>query len=190
MTDTPTLHYRIRPARRRELALLPAIERAAGRRFREFLELAGVPEDATPPEELTAAHARGHVWVAAAPGGELAGFAYGTELDGAFHLEELDVLPEHGRRGVGTALVRAVCRAAAAAGCGAVTLTTFSNVPWNGPWYARLGFRPVPRTELSPGLARAFRDEGRRGLPIDLRVVMRLELGTLTPGPSPRRRGE
>ncbi|HEX9732447.1 MAG TPA: GNAT family N-acetyltransferase [Thermoanaerobaculia bacterium] len=178
--ETAATGYRIRPARRRELALLPAIEREAGRRFQEILELDAVPEDLTPPEELDAAHARGLVWVAEAPGGELAGFAYGAAVDGALHLEEVDVLPTHGRRGLGTALVRAACRDAAAAGFAAVTLATFRNVPWNAPWYARLGFRVVPPAELSPGLARAFQDEARRGLPLELRVVMRLEL---TPGP-------
>lgn len=168
--------YRIRLARRDELASLPEIERRAGRRFARVAELAGVPEDVTALAELADAHQRGHLWVAVAPDRRLAGFAYGTVVDGNFHLEEVDVVPEHGRRGVGAALVRTVIGRARELGAPAVTLTTFLHVPWNAPFYARLGFRVVPPAELGPGLAAAFRDEGRRGLPVEIRTAMRLEL--------------
>ena len=40
----------------------------------------------------------------------------------------------------------------------AVTLTTFRDVPWNAPFYARLGFRVIEA--LSPGL-QAIRDHER-----------------------------
>jgi hypothetical protein len=43
-------------------------------------------------------------------------------------------------------------------GLPAVTLTTFRDVPWNGPFYAKLGFREL--SELSPGLA-AMREHER-----------------------------
>jgi GNAT superfamily N-acetyltransferase len=50
------------------------------------------------------------------------------------------VVPEHGRQGVGAALLEEVCRVAAARGHPEVTLRTFADVPWNGPFYARHGF--------------------------------------------------
>jgi GNAT superfamily N-acetyltransferase len=53
------------------------------------------------------------------------------------HLEELDIDPSHGRRGVGTALVRAVCKWAADSGYTMLTLSTFRAVPWNFAFYAR-----------------------------------------------------
>jgi hypothetical protein len=34
----------------------------------------------------------------------------------------------------------------------ALTLTTFAGIPWNGPYYARLGFRTLDVTSLSFGL--------------------------------------
>lgn len=169
------MEARIRLAERRELDLLPDVERAAGRRFLEIAETAGIPEDVSPMEELVHAHGHGHVWVATLAE-RIVGFAYGTRLDGNFHLEELDVLPEFGRRGIGTALVRTVIHAAREAGFSAVTLSTFRHVAWNAPFYARLGFVVVPQTQLSGELARAFLDEERRGLPIEIRVVMRLDL--------------
>jgi hypothetical protein len=54
-----------------------------------------------------------------------------------------------------------------------VTLATFRDVPWNGPFYARRGFVAVPMHELSPGLRDLVDLERSRGLRTDLRVIMR-----------------
>jgi predicted N-acetyltransferase YhbS len=88
------------------------------------------------------------------------------------HLEELDVLPSHGRRGLGAALVRTACDWAAASGYARITLTTFRAVPWNMPFYARLGFTEIPRRLLRPELAAVVAAEARRGLDPAARVVM------------------
>jgi hypothetical protein len=69
--------------------------------------------------------------------------------------------------------VLAVCASAAAEGCDSVTLTTFRGVRWNMPFYARLGFEVVPRSELDAPLARVVDAEARRGLDPAGRVVMR-----------------
>jgi len=104
------------------------------------------------------------------------GFASVGEVDGAAHLWQLSVLPSAGRQGRGTALVSAVCDWAGRAGYGAVTLTTFRDVPWNAPFYARLGFEVVDR--LTPGLA-AIRHHERVGGDDDFgpRVAMRKSVG-------------
>lgn len=163
----------VRPARRDELPALPAIERAAGTRFDAVPELAGIPELASSPEELQEAHAAGLVWVAEAGDGVLIGFAHAYEVDGALHLEEIDVLPAWGGRGVGRALIAAVTAEARRRGLAAVTLTTFRDVAWNAPFYARLGFTVVAPSALSPGLAAIVAEEAAHGLPSALRVVMR-----------------
>jgi len=54
-----------------------------------------------------------------------------------------------------------------------VTLTTFRDVPWNMPFYERLGFEVVPTPALSPALRAVVDDETRRGLDPIRRVVMR-----------------
>ena len=69
------------------------------------------------------------------------------------------------------------------AGHPAVTLTTFRDIPWNAPFYARAGFRVLASAELGPGLAALVRDEAARGLDPSERVVMRRDLA----GPAPRR---
>jgi GNAT superfamily N-acetyltransferase len=167
----------IRRGRREEIPLLNAIEREAGRRFDAIPWLADVPEVLAPVDGLAAAYGRGQVWVAAAADGRLVGFAYADLLDGGVHLEELDVLPDWGGRGIGRALVATVCADAAARGLPTVTLTTFRDVPWNAPFYARLGFRVLEPEALTPGLAALVAYEASRGLPAALRVVMRRDVG-------------
>jgi hypothetical protein len=54
-----------------------------------------------------------------------------------------------------------------------VTLTTFRDVPWNMPFYARLGFEIVPPEQVGPALFAIVEGETRRGLDPARRVVMR-----------------
>jgi GNAT superfamily N-acetyltransferase len=138
---------------------------------------ASVLGETTPEEVFREAQDQGRLWVALA--GEIpVGFAH-VEILGPrdAHLAEVDVHPDHGRRGLGTRLVAAACRWAARSGYPEVTLTTFRNVPWNMPFYARLGFREVPEEELSPELRAVVRDETERGLDPARRVVMRRPSG-------------
>jgi GNAT superfamily N-acetyltransferase len=93
------------------------------------------------------------------------------------HLEELDVDPSHGRRGLGTALVRTVCEWATVSRYGMLTLTTFRAVAWNLPFYARLGFEELPREILRPELAAVVAEEGHRGLDPAARAVMGYRCG-------------
>ena len=167
--------YTIRPALREDLAALPAIERLAATRFR-VTAFASMADFA-----LTSTHVdldRERVWVAVAPDDQLVGFAIAHLLDGCAHLHELDVHPNHGQRGLGRRLIVAVARWARSAGSPALTLSTFRDVPWNAPFYARLGFRPLNEGELSAGLRAIRQAEAAAGLPIEQRVCMRLDLAT------------
>jgi len=167
--------YAIHRAAPEHLAALPAIERAAARLF----EGMGLPDevmnDATGAAGFREACEEGLLWVALAPGGAAVGFALVEQLGDCAHLEELDVHPDHGRRGVGAALVRAVCDWAREEGLPGVTLTTFRDVPWNAPFYTRLGFREIPSAERSAELAEQVRDEATRGLDPARRAVMRFD---------------
>jgi GNAT superfamily N-acetyltransferase len=87
------------------------------------------------------------------------GFASVEIVDGVAHLWQLSVHPAAARRGRGGMLLEAVCQWAASNGYPAITLTTFRDVPWNGPFYARHGFRVID--DLSPGL-RLIRDHERQ----------------------------
>lgn len=160
----------IRVATMAELPLLLEIERASGEIFRDI----GMPEiadDAPMPVEVLATH---HVWVAVED--EPVAFAVAAVIDGCAHIEQLSVHPSHARRGIGCALLDQVARWAAAQEFAALTLTTFREAPWNGPYYERLGFRVLSADELTPGLVAAVAEETARGLDPGARVCMRREV--------------
>jgi len=62
-------------------------------------------------------------------------------------------------------------------GLSALTLTTYADVPWNAPYYARLGFGIVADVELYEGLCRIREREEASGLAAWPRVVMRRPVG-------------
>jgi len=132
-----------------------------------------VLNETTTLEVLEKAQREGHRWVAFADDSPV-GFAHVEVIEpGAVHLEEIDVHPDHGRRGLGTKLIRHVCHWAASHGFEAVTLTTFRDVQWNLPFYCRLGFEVVPSEHVSVPLRAIVEDETRRGLDPSRRVVMK-----------------
>ena len=149
-------------------ATLVAVEQRAAGLFRHH----GYPRIADEPvatlAELRALMAGQSVWVAATDTGEPVGFAIAGPLGRFFHLRELSVDPAHGRRGLGAALVGAVIAAAEASGCEGVSLTTFRSVPFNKPFYERLGF-----AELAPDAApAALKEQFEREVPPGERVLM------------------
>ena len=165
----------IRPPRRRELESLRDIERAAGVLFIDV----GLPEIAAhepcPVDELAAYMAAGRAWVVIESDVPV-GYALVDFVDDAAHLEQLSVHPDHGRRGLGSALLAHVGDWARGQRLPAMTLTTFLHVPWNAPYYARRGFRGLEEHELGPGLRRLRDEEERHGLDPTIRVCMRREL--------------
>jgi len=167
--------YSIVGARPRDVPALAAIERAAARLL-EGHAPDSVLNETTDERELLDAQAEGRLWVALVDDVPV-GFALVAMLDnGLPHLEEIDVDPQHGQRGLGTALVRSVCEWASRSGHSELTLTTFRALPWNMPFYCRLGFEDIPPEQLSPELAAIVRDEATRGLDPARRVVMRYRL--------------
>jgi GNAT superfamily N-acetyltransferase len=164
---------RIRPPRADELPRLQEIEVAAGKLFVEV----GMPEVAGdepfPLEELDAFRRDGRAWVVVDEADQPIGYAVALVVDGNGHLQQISVLPAHGRRGLGRRLVEHVCRWAKDEGLSSVTLSTFKDVPWNGPFYERCGFTPVPEAELGPGLRELREAERAAGLDVDRRHFMR-----------------
>jgi ribosomal protein S18 acetylase RimI-like enzyme len=156
-----------------DIAGVHAAEVASGELFRTIAEprIAQCADNAPcPAEALIEAGEQERAWVAV-EGDAVIGFAIATIVDGEGHLDEVAVAPSHGRRGVGRALVEQVEAWTVAQGLTSVTLTTFSDVPWNAPYYERLGYRVV--TDLSPALQAVVDEQATWGLDPTLRVVMR-----------------
>jgi GNAT superfamily N-acetyltransferase len=168
--------YPIRLARPEDVPFLSEIERRACDLFDAFEFTATLPLYLTEESAFREAQRRGLLWVAHPRDRSPVAFALVEIMDGSAHLEELDVLPDHGRRGIGTRLVRTVCAWAADAKLPAVTLTTFRDIPWNAPLYSRLGFRILREEELTPSLAARMVDEEQHGIPRSLRVAMRFDV--------------
>ncbi len=93
------------------------------------------------------------------------GFAHVVDLESHAHLDQISVHPDHARRGVGTALLEAAAERATLKGHGSLTLTTYADLPWNAPFYARRGFVEVaddePRTATQLAISK---NEERLGL--------------------------
>jgi ribosomal protein S18 acetylase RimI-like enzyme len=83
-------------------------------------------------------------------------------VDGNGHVEQIAVHPEFARRRLGATLLLEADKYAIAHGLPALTLTTFSDVPWNAPYYERLGFRALSADEFTEG-ERAIRDANAAG---------------------------
>jgi GNAT superfamily N-acetyltransferase len=116
---------------------------------------------------------QGLVWVAD-EAGDLLGFATCEVFEGAIHLWELAVRREAQGRGAGRALLAAVATEARSRRLPAVTLTTFRDIPWNAPFYARHGFEILAQDELTPRLTSVRAREATLGLDVANRCVMRL----------------
>ena len=173
--DYVTMPIVVRNATVDDVASMQAVDVVARQRFREIddARIARCAED--PPygtEGLTRAATEQRAWVAVDDVGAVIGFAVAWVIDGEGHLDELAVTPAHGRRGVGRALVDEVLAWSAARGLPSVTLITFRDVPWNGPFYEKLGFEAV--TALTPALQAALDQSATWGVPRD--VVMRRSL--------------
>lgn len=65
-----------------------------------------------------------------------------------------------------------VCRWAAEQGFLQVTLTTFRTVPWNAPFYEKLGFVELAPVAWTPGLRARAAAETAAGLPAADRAVL------------------
>jgi GNAT superfamily N-acetyltransferase len=167
--------YTIQLALPEHLPYLAEIEREAAQLFVGHDVPESVINDSTPPDEFHQNQQQERLWVALDSTGRPAGFAVVETIEDTCHLEELGVHPRHGRRGIGTALVHAVCDWARQCSYPVVTLTTYRDVPFNAPLYSRLGFRELPAHELRPALAERVREEATRGLDPERRVVMQLE---------------
>jgi 4-diphosphocytidyl-2-C-methyl-D-erythritol kinase len=118
----------------------------------------------------------GQAWVACLEDGLAVGMVIASEREGIAYIEEIDVLPRHGRRGLGGLLLEHAVAWAQDHGCVAVTLATFRDVPWNGPFYRKHGFRDLRPEEWTPGMQSIRNREIEQGLKIEARVFMRREL--------------
>ena len=163
----------VRIGKRADVSELRAIELAAGKLFPA--ERIPDPQQSYPEAALMQAADQGLLFVVEVSG-ELAGFAVCGVSGDRLHLEEVSVHPAHGRQGYGRALVARVIEAARNRNLAAVSLTTFADIPWNGPFYASMGFQPVPEAELDESLANTLAHELALGMTERIAMIHQISL--------------
>ncbi len=173
------IDWLIRPARAADLPLLGQLEDRAGQRFRESAHPYCADLSHFDTVRLAQLSGSGTVWVAVDADDAPIGFAIAEARGSEGYLHELDVDTPHGRRGVGRALVRRVAEWARSAGFETLLLSTFRDVPWNAPYYERLGFEIVPLDAYDDTMRAQRQSDAAAGLRLESRVMMRAPLAKL-----------
>lgn len=168
---------RIRLACEGDAVALPAIERSAGELFRAIADLAWVADD---DDQSVERHrdliGKGACRVAVDGSDRPVAFLSAEILGDELHIWEFAVRRDRQGRGIGRALLEEAVADARARGLAALTLTTFRDVAWNQPFYARLGFRTLDAADIGERLGNVLRREAEHGLPEARRCAMRLSL--------------
>jgi len=170
-----TADYAIRVAHAGDVDAIGQIEREAALRFLAI----GMPSVAEAPC-MTAATvlsliAHGALFVAT-HGDRPVAFVACCELDGLGHVAELDVSLAHAGHRLGARLVERSLTWARDRGCPRMTLVTFRDVPWNAPYYRRLGFTDWGDAKLGREHRAVWRAQAAMGLDMSARLVMVREL--------------
>jgi GNAT superfamily N-acetyltransferase len=168
--------YTIRSARVEELTLLAHIEQSAAIRFLDTPYAFLVDAKLLPLDFMQQRFQVGQVWVVADRRDVVIGYAVTREVDDTLYLQEIDIEPKHGQKGLGYSLVDTVRSWAKLSGYSVMSLSTFRDIPWNAPFYSKLGFRILDESELTAGFQQIRLQEREAGLPISQRVIMHCEL--------------
>lgn len=182
----------LRLARPDDVPALLELERRADERFRDvdMCGLCAMPERA--PASLADAIRRDEAAVVpgtsgttnpAEPSGEpdLIASVQWHGMPDSVHVDQLCVDPIATGNRWGAALLDAVSFVAGSRGLRTLTLTTFRDVPWNAPYYPRLGWRPIDDDARPAWLVDLMAHEHDAGLGAWPRVAMQrhVEVPTL-----------
>jgi GNAT superfamily N-acetyltransferase len=152
------------------------IEFEASLRFLS-VDMAGIAD--APPMSLGLVErkvAAQEIIVAVDADGTFPGFVMFEPQPARIYIQELDVLTSHAGRRIGAALIEQVAQLARSRLLMQLVLSTYREVPWNAPYYRRLGFRAMEEAELDAALIARRDAHIARGLDESKRVFMRREL--------------
>ena len=162
--------YSIRKARPADIPYLERVERSAAEVYRtvglEFLI------DGPTVDPLFLSANLNHLWLAVDWMDRPIGFIVGEDIYGYFHVVELSVAQEYQGNGIGKQLIARMTVDVRREGYQTISLTTYRNLPWNGPWYTRLGFLEVNPLEMGTKYVEILENERQHGLDTAQRCVM------------------
>jgi len=156
------------------LDALPGIERASDTLFaatRYARVVATFPT--TTVEEFQESQDRWGLWVAVDAGDRPVGFAKCQPIGRAMlYVGQLSVLPAHAGHRLAAWMLDRAAAFHGPRGITRMTLTTFRDLPWNAPYYSRIGFREVADLAAEVFLKRQVDAQIRAGFPRESRVAM------------------
>lgn len=163
--------FSIRPARRDEIEALRQIELDAFFALRDAGGIPGEPS-ATSAEQLLSMLNDGLLVVAVDADDRAMGFLAATQIGDELYINEIDVLRAVQGKGLGKALIVWAVEETGRRRLRRATLTTDRFVPFNAPFYARIGFRVLADDELSSHLRQTLDHQIECGLDPARRVAM------------------
>jgi len=163
----------VRVAVPEDASLLASIESSAAQAFRVLEGLSWLADSPPMPIERHLEFIKHSTcWLAIdaenRPQGFLSANRYGRDL----HIHELSVRHTMQGQGIGRQLVQVAQAFVEVNGLHALTLTTFKHVPWNAPFYARLGFQIESDQQVDERLSTLLSEEYEHGFPVGSRCAM------------------
>lgn len=168
----------IRKTQLSDIDYLGDVERSASAAFKSIPDLAWIAEtDVISAEEHSQFVDAESSWVAIeSKSHDLSGFILTEIIDRDMYIAEVSVSAVHQKKGLGTQLLKRAFTEATALGIEAAILTTFIDVPWNAPYYKRLGFAILSDDDMPAYLAQKLGEEEASGLHVQKRCAMRKAL--------------
>ena len=156
--------------------MLPAVEASAATTFLAAPGLAWLAESEAISADRHVELLKNGITLVAEINGSIVGFICSEPLGDCLHIRELSVRHASQGKGIGLSLLEELASRAVAMGWTRLTLTTFRDLAWNAPFYARLGFEEPSAEALSPELRAQLQREAAHGLPPERRCAMVLAL--------------
>lgn len=155
--------FQIRNAQKEDLPYLADIELAAATLYPEDI----IPLDqqglSYPDSEFQKSLQQGLLFCVTQNNKRVA-FATCHQYQQFLHLDEISVHPASGKQGIGTALVKRILQESQSRKLQGTTLTTFSNIPWNAPFYKKMGFNILSNAETPDEVKDMLLEENFIGL--------------------------
>jgi GNAT superfamily N-acetyltransferase len=139
----------LRPLAENEIETLRTTEKAARTRYRA---VDGVLARAAEAPAIAPERFAGGETIVAEHHGEPAGFVLLQPLDGLLYVANVAVIPAAAGLGIGRLLMLGAEGHAQQSKVAGLSLTTFRTPPWNGPWFRRQSYLPIPEELVGPGL--------------------------------------
>lgn len=172
----PAKSFEVRPATADDAAAIIDVILDAGSMFRS-IGMDAVSDNPPPTVEDIADQIKtGKAWVATSAG-DVIGCILVHVVDGDAHIDQVSTARAHAGRGIGRRLIEQAETWARSVGHQQVTLTTFTEVAWNAPYYRSLGYHSIAEDMLGAELAGVRAEEARLGLDDWGRCTMVRDLG-------------